>query len=89
MLGVPSKYLSILHNFKKDIVSWNLSPLQLRPHNSAESSDSRLEEAVFVQPTHFLVEAGREPWGTEHLLLRSLAVGISPGHLCSAALELF
>lgn len=44
---------------------------------------------MFVQPTHFLVEAGREPWGTEHPLLRSPSVGISQRDLCSAALELF
>lgn len=75
IFGVPSKYLSNL-----DIVSWNLSPLQLHPHNLAESSNnSRREDAVFVQPTHFLVEAGREPQGAEHPLLRPCQSGLARG----------
>lgn len=74
-------YLSILHSFKKDPVSCNLSSLQLHPPNLAECSNSRLEDAVFVEPAHFLVDAGREPQGAE----------LSPCRrdLCPAALELF
>lgn len=62
---VPWKYFSfILCHVLKDIVSWDfLSALPLTSHNSAESSNSRLEVVLFVQLTCFLVVAGRETWG--------------------------
>jgi len=61
---VLSIYFFILHNFLKDTVTWDfLSALLLNFHNSAEPSNSRLEAILFVQPTYFLVVAGRETRG--------------------------
>lgn len=62
---VPWKYFSfILCHVLKDIVSWDfLCALPLTSHNSSESRNSRLEVVLFVQPTCFLVVAGRETWG--------------------------